>query len=158
MYQKSLVIIKPDGLKRNLSFRILQRFEDAGMKLHAMKLVQSSPELAGTHYEEHKDKPFFPMVVDYICSGPILVFVLGGLGSIAKIRQMVGATEPASAEPGTIRGDFAHQLMIKGGDAPLYNLIHASANQEDAIREIAVWFNDQEVLDHDVPTDYFHGL
>ena len=158
MYQKSLVIIKPDALKRNLAFRVLQRFEDAGMKLHAMKLVQSTADLAGEHYDEHRDKPFFPMVVDYICSGPILVFVLGGLGSIPKIRQMVGATEPASAAPGTIRGDFAHQLMIKGGDAPLYNLIHASANEEDAVKEIGVWFTDAELFEHDVPTDYLHGL
>ena len=113
MYQKSLVIIKPDGLKRNLSSRILQRFEDAGMKFHALKLVSASKEQAETHYEEHKDKPFFPMVVDYICSGPILVFAVGGLGCISKIRQMVGATEPAQALPGTIRGDFAHQVMVK---------------------------------------------
>ncbi|MCJ8331746.1 MAG: nucleoside-diphosphate kinase, partial [Lentisphaeria bacterium] len=140
MYEKSLIIFKPDAVQRQLTGRILQRFEDAGIKIHALNLQNADRAQAESHYDEHKDKPFFSMVVDYICSGPVLVVVFGGLGCISKIRSMVGATEPAEALPGTIRGDFAHQVMIKGGDDPLYNLIHASAHAEDAEREIKIWF------------------
>ena len=157
MYEKSLVIIKPDGIQRRKVGQILDRFETAGFKIHAMEMRQADKETAGTHYEEHKDKPFFPMVVDYICSGPVLVFVLGGLGAISKIRQMVGATEPAEAQPGTIRGDFAHQVMVKDGKTPLFNMIHASANSEDAEREIKVWFKDEQLLDYKLPDDAYHG-
>lgn len=160
MYEKSLILIKPDGLRRRLAARILQRFEDAGFKLHAVRLVQPTVALARAHYAEHVEKAFYPTVERYICSGPVLALVLGGGGAIAKIRQLVGATVPSEAAPGTIRGDFAHQAREAAGGAQeraLHNLIHASANAADAEREIAIWFAADEVLDYPLPDDELHG-
>ena len=105
MYEKSLIIIKPDGVQRSLAGSIITRFENAGLKIHAMKFQTVSPDQSKKHYAEHVNKGFYPTVEKYITSGPVLVFVLGGLGAIKKIRTMVGATEPASAIPGSIRGD-----------------------------------------------------
>jgi nucleoside-diphosphate kinase len=160
-YEKSLVIIKPDGVQRRLIGRILQRFEDTGLKLHACKLVQGTPEMSKRHYAEHVSKGFYPILEQYITSGPVLVFVLGGYDAIKKIRAMVGPTVPADAPPGTIRGDFAHQILEKTGpgrDKVLYNLIHASAKPEEAAIEIPVWFGSHEVLDYPIAGDTFHGL
>lgn len=159
MYEKSLLIIKPDGIKRRLTSQVLLRFETAGLKLHALKLINASSELAGDHYGEHRERPFFPLIVDYLTEGPVLAFVLGGEGAIARIRKMVGATTPADSDPGTIRGDFCHMSLDKEAatSKALYNLIHASANAEDAEREIALWFAPEEVLDYSLPDDYLHG-
>lgn len=155
MYEKSLVLIKPDGVQRRLVATILQRFESAGLKLHAMKFLTASTDQSRSHYQEHVDKPFYPMVEEYITEGPVLAFVLGGGGAIAKIRQMVGATVPAEALPGTIRGDLAHQPMTKGG--ALRNLIHASASVEEAEHEMGVWFSADEILDFDLLGQSLHG-
>jgi nucleoside-diphosphate kinase len=152
MYEKSLVIIKPDGIQRSLTGRILSRFEDAGLKIHAMKFQSVPVEQSRKHYAEHVNKGFYPTVEQYITSGPVLVFVLGGLNAIKKIRLMVGATEPASALPGTIRGDFAHQAYAAPGepdDKPIRNLIHASATPDEAAAEIAIWFAADEVVAYD---------
>lgn len=157
MYEKSLLIVKPEGVTRRLVGRIITRFEDAGLKLHAMRFEQPPKAKVEDHYAEHAGKPFFPTIVDYMSDGPVLLFVLGGVGCIAKIRQIVGATCPAEAAPGTIRGDFAHQTKDAGKDRPIYNLIHASANAEDAEREVALWFKPEEVLDYDGFDDYIHG-
>ena len=151
MYEKSLIILKPDAVQRALTGQIITRFENAGLKLHAMKFQEVSSELARTHYEEHADKPFFPSIESYITAGPVLVFVLGGHNAISKIRSIVGATEPASSAPGTIRGDFAHQAYPAAGepdDKPIRNLVHASANAEDAEREVKVWFEESELVDY----------
>ncbi len=157
MYEKSLLIVKPDGVQRGLTGRILQRFEDCGMKLLAMRLEIAPRERVESHYAEHRGKPFFDGIVTYMSQGPIVVFVLGGVGAIAKIRQLVGATTPTEAAPGTIRGDLAHQDRESGKDRPIFNLIHASANAEDAEREVALWFAPEEVLEYTKPDDYFHG-
>ncbi len=160
MYEKSLVIIKPDGVKRRLAGRVLQRFEDAGLKLHALRLATASREKAEELYAEHKGKGFFPGVVNYLCGGPIVVMVLGGLGAISKIRTLIGATEPATAAPGTIRGDFAHKPLESAAEpqqGPLYNVVHASANSADAQREIALWFAPAELLEYPAPDDIFHA-
>lgn len=154
MYEQSLVIIKPDGIPRRLVSEILSRFERAGFKLHAMKLMQANTELARKHYREHVNKPFYPSVEAYITEGPILVFVLGGQGCISTIRKLVGATMPSDATPGTIRGDLAHQPK---GDGALRNLIHASASPEEAEWEISVWFKASELLDYDLADDELHG-
>ena len=154
MYQKSLVIIKPDGIPRRLVSEILGRFERAGFKLHAMKLMQATAEHARKHYREHVDKAFYPSVESYIIEGPILVFVLGGQGCISTIRKLVGATMPSDAAPGTIRGDLAHQPK---GDGALRNLIHASATPEEAEWEMSVWFDPAELIDYALPDDELHG-
>jgi nucleoside-diphosphate kinase len=151
MYEKSLIIIKPDGIQRNLTGTVISRFENAGLKIHAMKFQTVSVEQARKHYSEHVDKGFYPTVEEYVTAGPVLVFVLGGLNCIKKIRTMVGATEPSSALPGTIRGDFAHQPYPAAGepdDQPIRNLIHASATPDEAATEIKIWFSDDEVLDY----------
>ena len=158
-YEQSLVFIKPDGVARRLSGRVIQRFEDAGLKITAMAFRQCDPPLAKTHYAEHVEKDFYPSLERYVCSGPVLVMVIGGNGAIGRIRKMVGATVPAEAEPGTIRGDFAHQPITepRDPDAALCNLVHASANAEDAKREIAIWFTPEELLSYALPNDGFHG-
>ena len=155
MYEKSLIIMKPDALQRRLFGRIMQRFEDAGLKVHAMRLETATVEKSREHYAEHADKPFYPTLEEYITSGPVVVMVIGGLGAIPKIRLMLGATKPSEAAPGTIRGDFAHQTM---GSGPLRNLVHASANAEDAAREIALWFKDDEIVDYPIVDDAIHGI
>ena len=151
MYQKSLIILKPDALQRRLTGRIIQRFEDVGLKIHAMKLVKVGPDQSKRHYAEHVEKDFYPSLESYITSNPVLMFILGGLNANSKIRLMVGDTMPANAIPGTIRGDLAHQPRLDSTDGadmqPLRNLIHASANSEDATHEISVWFSDNEIED-----------
>ena len=162
MYQKSLIILKPDALQRRLTGRIIQRFEDAGLKIHAMKLVKVSPDQSKRHYAEHVGKDFYPSLESYITSNSVLMFILGGLNAISKIRLMVGDTMPANAIPGTIRGDLAHQPRLDSTDGvdiqPLRNLIHASANSEDATHEISVWFSDDEIEEYAIPDDYIHGV
>ena len=156
MYEKSLIIIKPDGVQRGLVGNIITRFENAGLKIHGMKFVQPTQEMARAHYSEHVDKGFYPTVEEYILSGPVLVFALGGINSVKKIRLMVGATEPASSAPGTIRGDFAHQSYPAPGepdDKPIRNLIHASGSSEEAVTEVKLWFNDDEIIEYGKITD-----
>lgn len=152
MYQKSLVLIKPDGVKRRIVGRILSRFEDAGFKIHAIDLVIPSKELAQQHYIEHEDKYYFDGIVDYLSSSAVVSMVLGGIDCIGRIRTMVGPTEPAKAAPGTIRGDFAHISFDK--HYLLYNVIHASANLEDASREVKLWFGD-DLAEYDDCSDDF---
>ncbi len=152
MFEKSLIIIKPDGVQRSLVGSILTRFENAGLKIHAMKFQTVPVEKSREHYAEHVNKAFYPTVEKYITSGPVLVFVLGGLSAIKKIRTMVGATEPSSAVPGTIRGDYAHQPYPAPGepdDKPIRNLIHASATPDEAANEIKIWFTEDEIVDYD---------
>ena len=158
MYEKTLVIVKPDGVQRRMVGTLISRFENVGLKIHAMRFVQTTEEQSKAHYAEHVDKPFYPSLEAYITVGPALVFVLGGTGAIAKVRQLVGDTEPASALPGTIRGDYAHQPLERGSDRFLCNLVHASANAEDAEREVALWFGPDEVLDYAMIDGMYTGL
>jgi len=138
--QRTLVIIKPDGVQRALTGKILQRFEERGFKLVALKLVSVSTDLAEAHYAVHKGKFFYQGLVDYITSSPVVVMVLEGNEAIGAVRKMVGATRPWEAEAGTIRGDLA--LM------GLRNLIHASDAPETAASEIALWFKPEELVEY----------
>ncbi|MFW9917423.1 MAG: nucleoside-diphosphate kinase [Candidatus Thorarchaeota archaeon] len=138
--ERTLLIVKPDGLRRGLVGRILSRFEDAGLLLAGMKMVKADESLLAKHYEEHIGKDFYPSLIEFMMSNPVIAFVLEGEGAISACRKLTGATNPANAAPGTIRGDFAHALP--NGQ----NLIHASANTEDAEREVPLWFNDQELF------------
>jgi nucleoside-diphosphate kinase len=135
--ERTLVIVKPDGVQRALVGEILGRFERRGLKLVAAKMVQVSPELAEKHYAVHKGKFFYDGLVSYIISCPVFVFVLEGNEAIRVVRAMVGSTRPWEAASGTIRGDLA--LM------GLRNLIHASDAPETAQSEIALWFRPEEV-------------
>lgn len=130
--QETLVLIKPDGVRRQLCGEILSRYERKGLVIKAMKLLEVSKELAEEHYVEHKGKPFFGELVDFITSGSVLAFVLAGENAIVSVRAINGATNPVDAAPGSIRGDYALTMDS--------NVVHASDSVESASREIHLWF------------------
>lgn len=138
--ERTLLIVKPDGVRRGLIGRLISRFEDAGLLLVGIKMIKADETLLGKHYEEHLGKGFYPSLIEFMMSNPVIAFVLKGEGAINVCRKLTGSTNPANADPGTIRGDFAHALP--NGQ----NLIHASATTEDAEREIPLWFNNQELF------------
>ena len=133
MTERTLVLIKPDGVQRLLAGRILARYEERGLRLVGLKLMAVSRELAERHYAVHSAKPFFRGLVDFITSGPLVAAVLEGPNAIAIVRAMNGATRPHEAAPGTIRGDFAVETA--------QNLVHASDSAETATAEIDLWFD-----------------
>lgn len=145
MRERTFVAVKPDGVQRALSGEIIRRLEAKGFKLVALKLMVVDKTLAETHYGEHKTKPFFPGLVDFITSGPIVAMVWEGNNVVATIRKMMGATNPANAEVGTIRGDFAVDMGR--------NLIHGSDSVESAQREIGLFFKPNEIMDWDRTSD-----
>jgi nucleoside-diphosphate kinase len=132
--EQTLILAKPDAVRRSLAGEILARFERRGFVLRAARLLQVDKQLAEEHYAEHKAKPFFGELVDFITSGPTLAFVLEGEGVIATARVTIGATNPADAMPGSIRGGLAAAMPD--------NLVHGSDSPESAKREIALWFPD----------------
>jgi nucleoside-diphosphate kinase len=136
--ERSLILIKPDAIQRGIAGEILARIERRGCALRAGKLLRVSRDLGERHYDEHKAKPFFGELVEFITSGPTLALVVEGEGAIATLRTTIGATNPADAEPGSIRGDLALAMPD--------NLVHGSDSPESAEREIALWFSDDELL------------
>jgi nucleoside-diphosphate kinase len=138
MAERTLVLIKPDAMERRLAGEILGRFEQRGLAVRAAKLVQVDRELAGRHYEEHTEKPFFGELVEFITSSPTLALVLEGESAVAVVRTTMGATNPVHSAPGTIRGDLALAMPD--------NLVHGSDSLESAEREIALWFSDGELV------------
>ena len=136
--ERTFAMIKPDGVRRGLTGKIIQRLEDKGFKIVALKKMRIGFDLAEEHYGEHKEKPFFKPLVEFITSGPVVAMVLEGPGAIAELRKMMGATNPADALPGTIRGDFATTIDE--------NVIHGSANAADAEREIGLFFTPEEFV------------
>ena len=132
--ERTLVLIKPDAVERALAGEILSRFERRGLTLRAAKLVQVDRELADRHYAEHREKPFFGELVEFITSAPTLALVLEGESAISVVRTTMGATNPATAAPGTIRGDLALAMPD--------NLVHGSDSPESAQREVELWFGD----------------
>ena len=136
--ERTLVLIKPDAVERRLAGEILGRIERRGFEIRAAKLLRVSRDLGERHYAEHREKPFFGELVDFITSGPTLALVLEGEGAIAASRMTIGATNPAQAEPGSIRGDFALAMPN--------NLVHGSDSPESAEREIALWFRGDELV------------
>jgi nucleoside-diphosphate kinase len=154
MIEKTLVLLKPDAVKRGVMGEIIARFEKVGMKIVAMKLIQVNEEQAKKHYTEdisiRRGEHVRQYLVDFVTSGPVLAMVIEGVDAIENVRMMVGATEPKSAIPGTIRGDYSH-VSYSHADAEkkvVANLIHASADQADAEREIPVWFAPEEIADY----------
>ena len=132
--ERTLVLIKPDAVRRGYAGEILGRLERRGLAIRAARLVQVDRRLAEQHYEEHREKPFFGELVDFITSAPTLALVLEGEGAIAVVRTTMGATNPANAAPGTIRGDLALSMPD--------NLVHGSDSPESASREVALWFGE----------------
>jgi nucleoside-diphosphate kinase len=136
--ERTLILIKPDAVARGLAGAILGRIEQRGCTLRAGKLLRVSRELGERHYAEHKEKPFFGELVEFITSGPTFALVVEGEGAIATLRTTIGATNPADATPGSIRGDLALAMPN--------NLVHGSDSPESAKREIGLWFSDDELV------------
>jgi nucleoside-diphosphate kinase len=136
--ERTLILIKPDAIERALSGEILSRIERRGFRVTAGKLLRVSRDLGERHYAEHTEKPFFGELVEFITSAPTWALVVEGEGAIATMRKTIGATNPADAEPGSIRGDLATSMPN--------NLVHGSDSPESAEREIALWFSDDELV------------
>jgi len=143
--ERTLVLVKPDGVQRLLVGRILARYEERGLRIAGLKLMAVDRDLAERHYAVHSAKPFFGGLVEFITSGPLVAAVLEGPNAIAVVRAMNGATRPHEAAPGTIRGDFALETA--------QNLVHASDSAETAATEIDLWFGSAELLDYDREID-----
>ncbi len=133
--ERTLILIKPDAVRRRLAGEILARIEARGFVVRAGKLVTADRDLGERHYAEHREKPFFGELVEFITSGPTWALVVEGEGAIATMRKTIGATNPADAEPGSIRGDLAMSMPD--------NLVHGSDSPESAAREVSLWFGDE---------------
>lgn len=144
-HERTLVLVKPDGVQRLLAGRIIARFEERGLKLVGLKLVRVDRELAERHYAVHRGKPFFEGLLDFITSSPLVAMALEGPNAIALVRAMVGATRPHEAAPGTIRGDLAVETA--------QNLVHASDGPETATAELDLWFAPGELVDYERELD-----
>jgi len=136
--ERTFLAVKPDGVQRGLVGEIVRRLEAKGFTLVGLKLMKVSRELAEQHYDVHKEKPFFPGLVNFITSGPVVAMVWEGDGVVASARKLIGATNPLTAEPGTIRGDY--------GVSVGRNLIHGSDAVETARHEVSLWFADEELV------------
>ena len=143
--EQTLVLVKPDGVQRGLIGEIINRLERRGLKLAGLKFMQMTRELAAAHYAAHEGKPFYPGLVDYITSGPVVAMVWEGKDAIAIVRKTMGATKAGEAEPGTIRGDLAVEIGR--------NLVHGSDGQESAAREVALFFTPAELVAWERATD-----
>jgi len=160
--EKTLVLIKPEGVQKHLTGRILERFENAGLKIIGMKMVWVDTEFAKKHYTEdiskRKGEKVRESLLKYITEGPVVAFVLEGVNAIENVRRLVGNTEPKSAQPGTIRGDFAHVSYAHADEnnLPVKNLIHASSDKKDAKHEVSLWFTEKELHSYKTIQDYFY--
>ena len=138
--ERTLVLVKPDGVQRGIAGKIISRLERTGLQIIGLKLMQISDDLASQHYGEHHGKPFYQGLVSFITSSPVIALVLEGPSAVSTTRKIMGATNPADSAPGTIRGDFGVDMGR--------NLIHGSANLEDAAREVSLFFSDSELTDY----------
>jgi nucleoside-diphosphate kinase len=151
--ERTLVLLKPDAVARGLTGRVLQRFEDAGLKVVGTKMVQMDAELARKHYfdlEERFGKEVFDLTAKFMQLGPVIALVLEGVEAVANVRRLVGPTFPSEAPPGTIRGDFAHisKAYAQAKNVVAANLVHASGKPEEAKYEIDLWFDGSELFDY----------
>jgi nucleoside-diphosphate kinase len=139
--QRTLVIIKPDGMQRGLATEILGRIERRGLRFAGLKVMRLTPQLAERHYAEHAGRPFYAGLVTYITSFPVIVAAVDGPDAIAAVRQLMGATRPGEAAPGTVRADYAITVD--------FNLVHGSANEADAQREVELFFTASELVPYE---------
>lgn len=146
--EKTLLILKPDCIARGYTGEVIKRLEQKGLSILAMKMIKVSRELAEQHYAEHKGKPFFESLLKFITSGPVVPMVIEGMDAPQVCRRIIGATKCSEAEAGTIRGDY--------GMSGRFNLIHGSDCDESAMREIALWFKPEEIMD--TYRDDYHWL
>lgn len=147
MTQRTLVLVKPDGVQRGLIGEIVSRLEGRGLKLIALKLIRITPELAGRHYAEHKGKPFFDGLVKFITSSPVVAMIWEGREAVTVVRTLMGSTDPLKAAPGTVRGDLALDLGM--------NLIHGSDSPQRAEVEIDLFFKPHEIHDYARTADHW---
>ena len=145
MTERTLILIKPDAVQRQLVGKIVDRYEARGLRIVGMKLVHADRALAERHYAVHREKPFFAGLVEFITSAPLVALALEGPNAIAVVRAINGATRPHEAAPGTIRGDFALETA--------QNIVHASDSPEAAATELALWFDPAELLDYERDSD-----
>ena len=138
MTQRTLVLVKPDGVRRGLIGEVLRRVEAKGYGLVALELRTATPELLTEHYVEHHDKPFYESLVEFMLSGPVAAMILEGERCVEGFRSLAGATDPTAAAPGTIRGDLGRDW----GQGVQQNVVHGSDSEESAVREIAIWFTE----------------
>ena len=143
--ERTLVLVKPDGIQRGLVGEILRRLERRGLKLVGLKMMQLSKDLAARHYAEHKGKPFYDGLIAFITSGPVVAMIWEGREAVSVVRSLMGATDPMKAAPGTIRGDLALDHGM--------NLIHGSDSPERAETEVALFFNEGELYDYERTAD-----
>ncbi len=140
MIEQTLILLKPDAIERHLVGALLQRYEKKGLQITAMKLMNVTPDMAERHYFEHRERPFFKDLIEYITRSPVVALVLRGEGAIGVTRALNGATNPANAVPGSIRGDFALSTR--------FNLVHASDSPQSSAREIQIFFTEKEILNY----------
>jgi len=138
MAERTLFMVKPDGVARGLVGEIVSRIERRGLSIRAMRLLWVSPEQAADHYSEHSEKPFYPGLVEFITSGPVVAIVIEGDSAVSTVRGMMGATNPLDSAPGTIRGDFALEI----GE----NIVHGSDSPANGEREIAIYFSEPDLV------------
>lgn len=161
--QQTLVVLKPDAVKRGIVGEIISRFEKVGLHLVALKMVQMDEQMAHDHYEgigklkSRRGEEIFAVNAEFMRSGPVVAMVWEGVEAVELVRKMIGSTEPKSAAPGTIRGDYSHVSFgyTDENKAWLPNLVHASAELEEAGPEIALWFSDEELFDHEVESHLY---
>jgi nucleoside-diphosphate kinase len=148
---RTFVALKPDAVKRGITGEIISQIEDAGFKIMGMKMVQATDQLLEQHYEEHVDKPFYDDLAEYMKQGPIVGLVVEGVHAVDNLRKIVGDTDASEAHPATIRGKYAHMSMDHADDAGRYykNIIHASATEEEAEKEIGIWFSEDELHEYE---------
>jgi nucleoside-diphosphate kinase len=148
-WERTFILVKPDGVKRGLIGEVLKRYERAGLQIVAAKLVSCHQEQAEKHYEEHMGKSFFPSLTGLLTSGPSMAVALEGAHAIEVVRKINGDTEPRTAAPGTIRGDFTHMGYARSPElnGTIYNVVHASDSKESAARELALWFDEKDFVD-----------
>lgn len=135
--ERTLVLVKPDGVRRNLIGEVIRRVETKGYNIVALKMVQADRSILSVHYAEHEGKPFYEPLVEFMMSGPVVAIIAEGNRVIEGFRKLAGATDPTVAEPGTIRGDLARDQ----GTKVVQNIVHGSDSPESATREIAIWFS-----------------
>ncbi len=147
MIEQTLILIKPDGVKRGLIGEVTKRFELRGLKIIGLKMVQVDPDFSKKHYASHINKNFYKGLEKFIVSGPVIAMVIEGIDAVEVVRKIVGSTEPKGADVGTIRGDFAHTSYGHADEKgkAIENLIHASGNSKEAKQEVALWFGVDEI-------------
>ncbi|KAJ4939047.1 hypothetical protein JOQ06_028510 [Pogonophryne albipinna] len=138
--ERTFIAIKPDGVQRGIIGEVIKRFETKGFKLVAMKMLQAHKEMLEQHYIDLKERPFFPTLIEYMTSGPVVAMVWEGKGAVKTGRVMLGETNPAESKPGTIRGDFCIDVSK--------NIIHGSDSVDSANTEISLWFKEEELVDY----------